>query len=43
MTSSTLETTDIFRRAFYLCYGGHLEDIRFNGNVFRGHHTYFDV
>ena len=30
--TSTLETTDIFRGAFYLCCGGHLEDIRFNGN-----------
>ena len=27
-----LETTDIFRGAFYLCVGGRLEDIRFNGN-----------
>ncbi len=30
--TSTLETTDIFRGAFYLCCGGHLEDIRFAGN-----------
>jgi hypothetical protein len=28
--TSTLETTDIFRGAFYLCCGGRLEDIRFN-------------
>ena len=28
--TSTLETTDIFRGAFYLCVGGRLEDIRFN-------------
>ena len=28
--TSTLETTDIFRGAFYLCMGGNLEDIRFN-------------
>ncbi len=30
--TSTLETTDIFRGAFYLCMGGNLEDIRFNGS-----------
>ena len=30
--TSTLETTDIFRGAFYLCCGGRLEDIRFNQN-----------
>ena len=30
--TSTLETTDIFRGAFYLCMGGRLENIRFNGN-----------
>ncbi len=30
--TSTLETTDIFRGAFYLCMGGRLDDIRFNGN-----------
>ncbi len=28
--TSTLETTDIFRGAFYLCVGGDLQDIRFN-------------
>ncbi|MDY6824110.1 MAG: hypothetical protein SWH68_10015 [Thermodesulfobacteriota bacterium] len=30
--TSTLETTDIFRGAFYLYMGGRLEDIRFAGN-----------
>ena len=29
---TALETTDIFRGAFYLCMGGRLEDIRFNRN-----------
>lgn len=42
--TSTLETTDIFRGAFYLCMGGDLAGIRFNGNgkqiasfMFTGH------
>lgn len=32
MNSSTLETTDIFRGAFFMCMGGNLEDIRFRQN-----------
>ncbi len=32
MTKSSLETTDIFRGAFFLCMGGDLEDLRFRQN-----------
>lgn len=32
LATTSLETTDIFRGAFYLCMGGDLEDIRFNQN-----------
>ena len=32
MAASSLETTDIFRGAFYLCMGGDLADIRFRQN-----------
>ena len=32
MNTSTLETTDIFRGAFFLCVGGDLSNIRFRSN-----------
>ena len=32
MNATTLETTDIFRGAFFMCMGGDLEDIRFRQN-----------
>lgn len=32
MAASSLETTDIFRGAFFLCMGGDLADIRFRQN-----------
>ena len=32
MNTSSLETTDIFRGAFYLCMGGDLSGIRFKAN-----------
>ncbi len=32
MNINNLETTDIFRGAFYLCMGGDLADIRFKAN-----------
>ena len=32
MFKSSLETTDIFKGAFYLCMGGDLADIRFGTN-----------
>ncbi len=32
MDTSSLETTDIFRGAFFMCMGGDLEDIRFRQN-----------
>ena len=32
MARSSLETTDIFRGAFFLCMGGDLRDIRFRSN-----------
>ena len=32
MDTSTLETTDIFRGAFFLCVGGDLHDIHFRLN-----------
>ena len=32
MNTSTLETTDIFRGAFFLCVGGDLTNIRFMTN-----------
>ena len=32
MNKSSLETTDIFRGAFFLCMGGDLSDIRFRTN-----------
>ncbi len=32
MNTSTLETTDIFRGAFFLCMGGHLTDVKFRIN-----------
>ncbi len=42
MATSSLETTDIFRGAFFICMGGDLSDIRFNGKqiasfLFTGH------
>ncbi|MFZ2920958.1 MAG: hypothetical protein WA081_04085 [Desulfosalsimonadaceae bacterium] len=32
MNTSSLETTDIFRGAFFMCMGGDLQDIRFRSN-----------
>jgi len=32
LKTNSLETTDIFRGAFYLCMGGDLADIRFKTN-----------
>lgn len=32
METNSLETTDIFRGAFFLCMGGDLSDIRFRNN-----------
>ncbi len=32
MAASNLETTDIFRGAFFMCMGGDLADIRFRSN-----------
>jgi len=32
LKASSLETTDIFRGAYYLCMGGDLTDIRFKTN-----------
>ncbi len=32
MNTNSLETTDIFRGAFFMCMGGDLEDIRFRQN-----------
>ncbi len=32
MKTSSLETTDIFRGAFFMCMGGDLRDIRFRQN-----------
>ncbi len=32
MATSSLETTDIFRGAFFMCMGGDLADIRFRQN-----------
>ena len=32
MNTSMLETTDLFKAAFYLCMGGVLSTIRFNDN-----------
>jgi hypothetical protein len=32
LTTSSLETTDIFRGAFFMCMGGDLQDIRFRSN-----------
>ena len=32
MATSSLETTDIFRGAFFMCMGGDLQDIRFRSN-----------
>jgi len=32
LNTGMLETTDIFRGAFYLCMGGDLEDIRIRAN-----------
>jgi len=32
LNTSSLETTDIFRGAFFLCMGGDLSDIRFRTN-----------
>ncbi|MBC2717919.1 MAG: hypothetical protein HF978_21675 [Desulfobacteraceae bacterium] len=32
MAASSLETTDIFRGAFFMCMGGDLADIRFRTN-----------
>ncbi len=32
MNTSSLETTDIFRGAFFMCMGGDLCDIRFRNN-----------
>lgn len=32
MNTSSLETTDIFRGAFFICMGGDLADIRFRNN-----------
>ncbi len=32
MNTSTLETTDIFRGAFFLCKGGDLSEVRFRDN-----------
>ena len=32
MAKTSLETTDIFRGAFYLCMGGDLNEIRFRSN-----------
>ncbi len=32
MAASSLETTDIFRGAFFICMGGDLADIRFRQN-----------
>ncbi len=32
MATSSLETTDIFRGAFFLCNGGDLHEIRFRNN-----------
>ncbi len=32
MDTASLETTDIFRGAFYLCMGGDLSDIQFKAN-----------
>ena len=32
MKTASLETTDIFRGAFYLCMGGDLNEIRFKAN-----------
>jgi len=29
---STLEVTDLFRSAFFLCMGGHLEQVRVRNN-----------
>ncbi len=44
MAASSLETTDIFRGAFFMCMGGDLADIRFRQNgkriasfMFTGH------
>ena len=44
MNKVSLETTDIFRGAFFMCMGGNLEDIRFRQNgrqiasfLFNGH------
>ncbi len=44
MAASSLETTDIFRGAFFICMGGDLSDIRFRQNgkqiasfMFTGH------
>jgi len=32
LNSISLETTDLFRAAFYLCMGGDLDEIRFSDN-----------
>ncbi|MBU1342572.1 MAG: hypothetical protein KKE44_22355 [Proteobacteria bacterium] len=32
MSKFSLETTDIFRGAFFMCMGGDLQDIRFRQN-----------
>lgn len=32
LATSSLETTDIFRGAFFMCMGGDLEEIRFRQN-----------
>ena len=31
--NTSLETTDIFRGAFFICMGGSLEDIQFNRQI----------
>jgi len=35
---STLEVTDLFRSAFFLCMGGHLEQVRVRNHAERDRH-----
>ncbi len=40
---ASLETTDIFRGAFFICMGGSLDDIRFNRQIASFMFTGFDL